>query len=98
MEILQTTVRTLDFENQRYRNNKVRMEIPDEAAEIIKKYWAEKQPSKCVWADYLASNQEADCFIENINGEVAGMSCINTFHTEEDEIFKFCNKNEEEEY
>ena len=42
-----------------YRNNRVEMQIPNEAAEIIKKYWQEKQIHKCTRAKYLASNQAA---------------------------------------
>lgn len=47
------------FRDGTYRNNRVEMQIPDDAAEIIKRYWQEKQIHNCTEAKYLASNQAA---------------------------------------
>lgn len=58
MAKLVTVVQTY-FSDGTYRNNRVEMQIPNEAAEIIKKYWQEKQIHKCTKAKYLASNQSA---------------------------------------
>ena len=58
MAKLVTVVQTY-FSDGTYRNNRVEMQIPNEAAEIIKKYWLEKQIHKCTKAKYLASNQAA---------------------------------------
>ena len=58
MAKLVTVVQTY-FSDGTYRNNRVEMQIPKEAAEIIKKYWLEKQIHKCTKAKYLASNQAA---------------------------------------
>lgn len=59
MAKLVTVVRTY-FIDGTYRNNRVEMQIPNEAAEIIKKYWLEKQIHKCTKAKYLALNQSAN--------------------------------------
>lgn len=58
MAKLVTVVQTY-FSDGTYRNNRVEMQIPNEAAEIIKKYWQEKQIHKCTNAKYLALNQAA---------------------------------------
>lgn len=58
MAKLVTVVQTY-FSDGTYRNNRVEMQIPNEAAKIIKKYWLEKQIHKCTKAKYLASNQAA---------------------------------------
>ena len=58
MAKLVTAVQT-HFSDGTYRNNRVEMQIPNEAAEIIKKYWLEKQIHKCTKAKYLALNQAA---------------------------------------
>ena len=58
MAKLVTVVQTY-FSDGTYRNNRVEMQIPNEAAEIIKKYWHEKQIHKCTKAKYLAFNQSA---------------------------------------
>lgn len=58
MAKLVTVVQTY-FSDGTYRNNRVEMQIPNEAAEIIKKYWLEKQIHKCTNAKYLALNQAA---------------------------------------
>ena len=62
-KILATFVRTY-FEDG-YRNNTVLMEIPDEAAELILKYWQERGISNCVKAKFLASNQTGNCFMRD---------------------------------
>lgn len=58
---LATLVRTY-FEDG-YRNSIVIMEIPDEAAELILKYWQERGISNCVKAKFLTSNQTGNCFM-----------------------------------
>lgn len=64
MAKLVTVVQTY-FSDGTYRNNRVEMQIPNEAAEIIKKYWLEKQFRNCTEAKYLALNQAATIDLED---------------------------------
>ena len=87
MAKLVTVVQTY-FRDGTYRNNRVVMQIPDEAAEIIQKFWQEKQIHNCVWAKYLASNQSAIVDLkDDENKMLRGMSCITSMDQVENEIF-----------
>lgn len=95
MAKLVTVVQTY-FRDGRYRNNRVEMQIPDEAAEIIRKYWNEVGVSKAVKAQYLASNQAATA--ELLQGEqcLGGITNMWTADMVEDEIFEHSFKSDEE--
>ena len=94
---LATFVRTY-FEGGTYRNNTVLMEIPDEAAELILKYWQERGISNCVKAKFLASNQTGNCFMrDNENYEdLAWLFGMSQEKTQEKEVFERHFKDEEE--
>ena len=95
MAKLVTVVQTY-FRDGKYRNNRVEMQIPDEAAEIIRKYWNEVGVSKAVQAQYLASNQAATAELsrgEQCLGGIANMTAVNMV---EDEIFEHSFKSDEE--
>lgn len=97
-KILATRVRTY-FEGGTFRNNAVIMEIPDEAAELILKYWQERGMSNCVKAKFLASNQTGSCFMrdnENDKGHLAGLLGMYQEETQEEEVFEQHFKDEEE--
>lgn len=95
---LATLVRTY-FEGGTYRNNTVIMEIPDEAAELILKYWQERGISNCVKAKFLASNQTGNCFMrDNENDkDLAGLFGMHQEETQEEEVFKQSFKDWEDE-
>jgi len=95
---LATRVRTY-FEDGTYRNNTVIMEIPDEAAELILKYWQERGMSNCVKAKFLASNQTGNCFIrdnENDKGHLAGLLGMYQEETQKEEVFEHRFKSDKE--
>lgn len=95
MAKLVTVVQTY-FKNGTYRNNRVEMQIPDEAAEIIRKYWNEVGVSKAVQAQYLASNQAATAELsqgEQCLGDITNMWVADMV---EDEVFEQHFKDEEE--
>jgi len=100
MAKLVTVVQTY-FKNGTYRNNRVEMQIPDEAAEIIRKYWQEKQIHNCTEAKYLASNQAAtvELYGERYDEEIllCGMHNIAATEQIEDETFEQYIKDEEKE-
>lgn len=69
--VIRTIVRTT-FANGNYRNNAVELEIPAEAAEIIKKAWTSEGPlaqRHAIKAKWLAENQTADATLV-IDGKV----------------------------
>ena len=96
MAKLVTVVQTF-FSDGKYRNNKVEIQIPDEAAEMIKKFWAEKQAHRCIEAKYLASNQCANALLyredETPLYAIYGM-CAS--ETEENEIYDHYFNDDEE--
>ena len=93
---LATLVRTY-FEGG-YRNNTVLMEIPDEAAELILKYWQERGISNCVKAKFLASNQTGNCFMRDENyKDLARLFGMPQEKTQEKEVFKQSFKDWEDE-
>ena len=93
-----TTVVCTYFEGGTYRNNPIIVEIPDEAAELIMKYWHERGIGNCVKAKFLASNQTGNCFMrDNENGkDLAGLFEIPQEKTQEEEVFEQHFKDEEE--
>lgn len=96
MAKLVTVVQTY-FRDGRYRNNRVEMQIPDEAAEIIRKHWQENRIHNCTEAKYLASNQAAivDLY-DNEEKLLCGMQNILVTERVEDEIFEHSFKSDEE--
>ena len=95
MAKLVTVVQTF-FRDGRYRNNRVEIQIPDEAAELIRKFWNEKGIHNCATAKYLASNQcaIADLFQdEKLLGGISGMC---TEETDETETFEHSFVDDEE--
>lgn len=86
------------FRDGNFRNNRVEMQIPDEAAEIIKKYWQEKQIHNCTEAKYLASNQAATIDLSTDEDNLlCGMYNIAATEQVEDEIFEHSFKDEDNE-
>lgn len=102
MVFLQTIVRTY-FKDGTYRNNTVRIEIPNEAAKLIQNSWIEKGVYNCVTAMYLAKNQEADCLLrdDENNKDLCGISRTRRVETQENEIFEhkfiYCEDDEDDE-
>lgn len=91
MATIQVTISTY-FDNHTYRNNTVKMEIPDQAAEIIKKAWTNPKhsmsQSKGITAHWLAKNQGADAVLK-VNGKtVAGFANMTSINTQEDTFYK----------
>ena len=95
MAKLVTVVQTY-FRDGKYRNNRVEMQIPDEAAEIIRKYWNEVGVSKAVQAQYLASNQAATAELSRGEQCLGGITNMWAADTVEDEIFEHGFKSDEE--
>ena len=99
MAKLVTVVRTY-FEGGRggnYRNNTIEIDIPDEAAELIKEHWTEN------WgvyfnttAKFLASNQAGICLIYKGGEEIAGIQNMPQEDTQQEEVFERHFKDEEE--
>ena len=84
MAKLVTVVRTY-FQSGNYRNSTIEIDIPDEAAELIKKSWDERGVYNCVTAKFLSSNQAGICLLHK-DGE----------DTQREEIFEQHFKDEEE--
>lgn len=95
MAKLVTVVQTY-FSDGTYRNNLVEMQIPNEAAEIIKKYWNEKGVHNCVKAKFLASNQSAIAELFQDETFLNGINRMYTEETDENEVFKHSFKDDEE--
>lgn len=95
MAKLVTVVRTY-FEGGTYRNNTIIVEIPDEAAELIKKSWDEHGVYNCVTAKFLSSNQAGICLLHKDGEETAGIRGMSQEGTHYEEVFKQHFKDEEE--
>lgn len=96
MAKLVTVVQTY-FSDGTYRNNRVEMQIPNEAAEIIKKYWQEKQIHNCTEAKYLALNQAATVDLKDDEDNLlCGMVNIATKEQVENETFEHSFVDDEE--
>ena len=96
MAKLVTVVQTY-FSDGTYRNNRVEMQIPNEAAEIIKKYWQEKQIHKCTKAKYLALNQAATVELsDDEDNLLCGMHNITAIMQNLEETFEHSFVDDEE--
>lgn len=95
MAKLVTVIQTF-FENGNYRNNRVEIQIPDEAAELIVKLWDEKTVHRCTTAKYLASNQTAIVKLFKDETLLGGMINVCREETEENEVYKQSFKDWEE--
>lgn len=87
MAKLVTVIQTY-FKDGNYRNNRVEIDIPNEAAELIKKMWDEKAVYTCTRAKYLASNQNATVELFQDDELIGGMRNIIQIKTVEDEVFE----------
>ena len=87
MAKLVTVVQTY-FDDGRYRNNRVEIEIPDEASELIRKFWNEKGVHKCVKAKFLASNQIATAELSKDETILGGINGMYAEETDETEVFR----------
>lgn len=84
MAKLVTVVRTY-FEDG-YRNNAIEIDIPDEAAELIKEHWAENGGVYFnTTAKFLASNQAGICRIYKGGKAIAGIRGMSQEETQEEE-------------
>lgn len=98
MAKLVTVVRT--YFGGGYRNNTIEIDIPDEAAELIKEHWAENGGVYFnTTAKFLASNQTGNCFVrDNENDkDLAGLFGMHQEETQEEEVFKQSFKDWEDE-
>jgi len=95
MAKLVTVVRTY-FQSGNYRNSTIEIDIPDEAAELIKKSWDERGVYNCVTAKFLSSNQAGICLIYKGGEEIAGIQGMPQEKTQEEEVFEQHFKDEEE--
>lgn len=95
MAKLATVVRTY-FEGG-YRNNTIEIDIPDEAAELIKEHWAKNGGVYFnTAAKFLASNQVGICLLYKDREEIAGIQGMPQKYTQREEVFKQHIKDEEE--
>lgn len=89
MATIQTIVRTF-FSDGTYRNNTIECQIPDEAAEIIRKAWTNhKHPmsqSNGITAHWLAKNQSAHAYLKINDKTVAGISNMIDVNTQSDKF------------
>ena len=97
MAELVTVVRTY-FKSGNYRNNTIVIDIPDEAAELIKEHWAENGGIHLnTTAKFLASNQAGMCLLYNKGGEeIAGIQGMSRIYTHREEVFGRHFKDEDE--
>ena len=96
MAKLVTVVQTY-FSDGTYRNNRVEMQIPNEAAEIIKKYWLEKQIHKCTKAKYLVLNQTATVELsDDEDNLLCGMRNITAIKQDLEEALEYVFVNDED--
>ena len=91
MAKLVTVVRT--YIRDGYRNNTIEIDIPDEAAELIKKHWAENGGVYFnTTAKFLASNQAGICLLYKGGEEIAGIQSMSQEDTRQEEIFEYTLK------
>lgn len=96
MAKLVTVVRTY-FEGG-YRNNTIEIDIPDEAAELIKEHWAKNDGVYFnTTAKFLSSNQAGICRIYKGGKAIAGIFGMHQEETHEEEVFKQSFKDWEDE-
>lgn len=95
MAKLVTVVQTY-FSDGTYRNNRVEIEIPIEAAGFIAEYWKEKGVHNCTKAKFLALNQSATVELFQDETCIGGMSGINIEEQDETETFEHSFVDDEE--
>ena len=96
MAKLVTVVRSY-FKSGNYRNNTIEIDIPDEAAELIKEHWAENGGVFFnTTAKFLASNQAGICLLYKGGEEIAGIQGMSKEDTQREEVYEQHFKDEEE--
>lgn len=96
MAKLVTVVRTY-FKSGNYRNNTIEIDIPDEAAKLIKEHWTENGGVHFnTTAKFLASNQAGICLLYKDGEEIAGIQGMSQEDTQREEVFVQHFKDEEE--
>ena len=95
MAKLVTVVQTY-FSDGTYRNNRVELEIPIEAAGLIAEYWKKKGVHNCAKAKFLALNQSA--IVEMFQDEtcIGGMSGISIEEQDKTETFEHSFSDDED--
>ena len=97
MAKLVTVVRTY-FKSGNYRNNTIEIDIPDEAAELIKEHWTENGGVFFnTTAKLLASNQAGICLLYKGGEEIAAIQRMPQEDTQREEVFEQHFKDEEDE-
>src|SRR5574344_458004 len=97
MAKLVTVVRT-SFKSGNYRNNTIEIDIPDEAAKLIKEHWTENGGGFFnTTAKFLASNQAGICLLYKGGEEIAGIQGVSKEDTQREEVFEQHFKDEEDE-
>ena len=98
MAKLVTVVRTYFLQSGNYRNNTVEIDIPDEAAKLIKEHWTENGGVFFnTTAKLLASNQAGICLLCKGREEIAGIQHVSQEDTQREEVFEQHFKDEEDE-
>ena len=96
MAKLVTVVRAY-FKSGNYRNNTIEIDIPDEAAKLIKEHWEENGGVLFnTTAKFLASNQAGICLLYKGGEEIAGIRGMSKKDTQREEVFEQHFKGEEE--
>lgn len=95
MAKLVTAVRTY-FKDGTYRDNVIIVEIPNKAADIIKKSWDERGVYNCVTAKFLSSNQAGICLLRKDEEHISIIRGVSQEDTHREEVFKRHFKDEEE--
>ena len=96
MAKLVTVVRTY-FKSGNYRNNAIEIDIPNEAAKLIKEHWTENNGVFFnTTAKFLASNQAGICLLYKDGEEIAGIQSMSQEDTQREEVFEQHFKDEEE--
>lgn len=90
MATIQVTISTY-FDKYGYRNNTVLMEIPEDAAELIKEAWLHSKDmnqSEVIKAKYLATNQNAKAYLIIDGITIAGIIGMPQYETQDDTFYK----------
>lgn len=96
MAKLVTEVRTY-FKSGKYRSNIIEIDIPDEAAKLIKEHWTENGGVFFnTTAKLLASNQAGICLLYKGGEQIARTQSMSQEDTQREEVFEQHFKDEEE--
>ena len=97
--VVRTYFKSDNNRNGNYRNNTIVIDIPDEAAELIKEHWEENGGVYFnTTAKFLASNQAGMCLLYNKRGEeIAAIQKMSQSDTQREEVFEQHFKDEEDE-